>query len=117
MDAGELTRAFFDAFSRRDLDTMRSMLADRVDYRLPGMDKRMTTPDEVMATYERIVEANKDAGPQKLLDFVAGENLVAFTVTAPGEDEPVAAIIHEWNDDGKLLRYHGFANRRHPQAD
>lgn len=34
MDSGSLSRAFFDAFRRRDLDTMISMMAEDVRYEL-----------------------------------------------------------------------------------
>ena len=36
MDSGSLSRAFFDAFRRRDLDAMFSMMAEDVRYEMPG---------------------------------------------------------------------------------
>lgn len=115
MDAAALTRQFFEAVARRDLEAMRSMLADDVDYRMPNLDP-MTTPDEVMATYEKVFAAIGDA-QITMFDLVSDGNVVAFTVSLPGGDEPRVALIHEWNDDGKLVRYHGFANVRPPGID
>ncbi len=116
MDAGSLTKSFFEAFSRRDLDTMSSMLAEDVSHRMPGDVPAMESRNEVLTMYRTIFEAIGDA-QQGVFDMVAEGNMVAFTVSAPGGDEPVAAIFHEWSDDGKLLRYRGYANTAPPGFD
>jgi ketosteroid isomerase-like protein len=116
MDSGALTRTFFDAYSRRDLDTMASMLADDVSYQMPGDVAPMNSRDEVIAAYRTIMTAIGDA-QQEVFDIVAEGNMVAFTVSGPGGDAPLAAIFHEWSNDGHLLRYHGYANTAPPGLD
>ncbi|MGI9612447.1 MAG: nuclear transport factor 2 family protein [Acidimicrobiales bacterium] len=115
MDAGTLTRTFFEAFSRRDLDAMGSMLADDVSYLMPGLQP-MNGRDQVLGMYRTIIETIGDA-QQQIFDFVADGNMAAFTVSAPGGDEAAVAIFHEWSDDGKLLRYRGYANIAPPGFD
>jgi hypothetical protein len=52
-----------------------------------------------------------------MFDSLSGGNVVAFTVSLPGGDEPRVALIHEWDREGKLVRYHGFANVRPPGTE
>lgn len=116
MDAGSLTKKFFDAFTRRDLEAMASTLDDSVSCVMPGGVPPMSTREEVLAMYRTIFDAIGDA-QQEVFDLVAEGNMVAFTVSAPGGDGPAAAIVHRWSDDEKLLSYRAYANMAPPGLD
>ncbi len=107
MDSGALPHASFDAFHRRHLDTMNSMIAEDVRYEMPNPPV-LTSRDAVREMYTTLFEALGDA-EIKVLDSVAQENRAALILSLPGSDEVGGSIFHEWSDDGLLLHYQSFS--------
>jgi len=107
MNSAELSRAFFDAFRRSDLDTMMSMMAEDVRYELANTPA-LTTHDAIREMYTSLFEAIGDA-EITLLEFIAQDNKAALILSLPGSDEAGGSIFHEWSDDGLLLRYQSFS--------
>ena len=107
MNSAKLSRAFFDAFRRCDLDTMMSMMAEDVRYELTNA-QTLTSRDAVRGMYTSLFEAIGDA-EIKLLEFVAQDNKAALILSLPDSDEAGGSIFHEWSDDGLLLRYQSFS--------
>jgi ketosteroid isomerase-like protein len=107
MSSAELSRAFFDAFCRHDLDTMMSMMVEDVRYELVNAPT-LTSRDAVRDMYTSLFEALGDA-EITLLEFIAQGNQAALILSLPGSDEPGGSVFHEWSDDGLLLRYQSFS--------
>jgi len=107
MDSATLSRDFFDAFRRGDLDTMMSMVAEDVRYELAHAPT-LTSRDAVRDMYTSLFEAIGDAEIE-LLELVAHDNRAALILSLPGSDEPGGSVFHEWSDDGLLLRYQSFS--------
>ena len=107
MDSGALSSAFFDAFRRRDLDTMTSMMSEDVRYEMPNSPV-LTSRDAVSEMYTTLFEALGDA-QIKVLDSVAQQNKAALILSLPGSDEVGGSVFHEWSDDGLLLHYQSFS--------
>ena len=114
MDSGALSAAFFDAFRRRDLDSMISMMAEDVRYEMAGVPL-LTTRDAVRDMYMSLWEALGDA-EIKLLDSIAQDNKAALILSLPGSDEVGGSIFHEWSDDGLLLSYQSFSRLVAPDS-
>lgn len=112
MDSASLSRAFFDAFRRRDLDTMFSMMAEDVRYEMPGSPV-LTTRDSVRDMYVALLAAIGDA-EMRVLECIAEGNKTALILSLPGSDEVGGSIFHEWSDDGLLLRYQAFTRMPGP---
>jgi len=110
MDAENLSRRYIDAFNRRDFSMMRAMLADRVEYRLPGIDT-MTDPDAVVAFYRNVgtAEANRDLIIEVLRMVSGDDGWVGFMNHSTSGPEVRAAVFMEWQG-GKLRTYRGFAD-------
>jgi hypothetical protein len=107
MDSGDLSRAFFDAFRRRDLDTMISMMAEDVRYEMPNVPM-LISRDAAREMYTTLFEALGDA-EIKLLESIAQDNKAALILSLPGSDEAGGSIFHLWSDDGLLLHYQSFS--------
>jgi len=107
MDAGALSRRFFEAYCRRDLDTMVSMMAEDVCYEMSNLPA-MRSPSAVRDMYESLFAALGDA-ETKLLECIAQDNKVALILALPDSDEAGGSIFHEWSNDGLLLRYQSFS--------
>jgi ketosteroid isomerase-like protein len=107
MDSGDLSRTFFDAFRRRDLDTMISMMAEDVRYEMPNVPM-LTSRDAVIEMYTTLFEVLGDA-EIKLLESIAQDNNAALILSLPGSDEVGGSIFHQWSDDGLLLHYQSFS--------
>lgn len=107
MNSAELSHDLFDAFCRRDLDAMVSMMADDVRYELANAPT-LTSRDAVRDMYTSLFEALGDA-EIKLLEFIAHGNKAALILSLPGSDEVGGSVFHEWSDDGLLLRYQSFS--------
>jgi ketosteroid isomerase-like protein len=107
MDSGDLSRSFFDAFRRRDLDTMLSMMAEDVRYEIASTTT-LTSRDAVSDMYTTLFEALGDA-EITLLECIAQDNKAALILSLPGSDEVGGSIFHEWSDDGLLLTYQSFS--------
>lgn len=107
MDSGALSIAFFDAFRRRDLDTMISMMAEDVRYEMSNAPA-LTSHDAIREMYTSLFNALGDA-EIKLLDSIAHDNKAALILSLPGSDEAGGSIFHQWSDDGLLLRYQSFS--------
>lgn len=108
MTAATLSRTFVDAFLRRDLDTMLSMIAEDVRYELTG-GRTLTSRDEVRDMYISLFEAIGDAEIQ-VLEFIARDNRAAIILSLPGSADAGGSIFHEWSDDGLLVRYQSFSH-------
>ena len=115
MDSGALSRAFFDAFRRRDLDTMLSMMAEDVCYEMPSSPV-LTSRDAVRDMYLMLFAAIGDA-EIRLLECVAADNKAALILSLPGSDEVGGSVFHEWSDDGLLLRYQAFTRMPAPPPE
>jgi ketosteroid isomerase-like protein len=107
MNSAELSRAFFDAFRRRDLDALASMMAEDVRYELVNAPT-LTSRDAVRDMYSSLFEALGDA-EIKLLELIAHDNKAALILSLPGSEEAGGSVFHEWSDDGLLLRYQSFS--------
>ena len=107
MSAAELSRALFDAFRRRDLDTLTSMMAEDVRYELVNAPT-LTSRDAVRDMYVSLFEALGDA-EIKVLELIAHDNKAALILSLPGSDDAGGSVFHEWSDDGLLLRYQSFS--------
>jgi ketosteroid isomerase-like protein len=114
MDSGSLSRAFFDAFRRRDLDTMISMMAEDVRYEMPSTPV-MTSRDAIRDMYLSLFAAIGDA-EITVLECIAEDNKAALILSLPDSDEVGGSIFHEWSDDGLLLRYQSFTRMPGPPA-
>jgi hypothetical protein len=115
MDSGPLSRAFFDAFRRRDLDTMLSMMAEDVRYEMPGspvLISRAAVRDMYMTLFAAIGDAEI-----RLIECIAEDNKAALILSLPGSDEVGGSIFHEWSDDGLLLHYQGFTRMPGPTPE
>lgn len=115
MDSGSLSRAFFDAFGRRDLDTMLSMMAEDVCYEMPGSPV-LTSRNAVRDMYTTLFAAIGDA-EIRLLECVAEDNKAALILSLPGSDEVGGSIFHEWSDDDLLVHYQGFTRMPGPMPE
>jgi len=114
MDSGALSSAFFDAFRRRDLDTMISMMAEDVHYEMAGVPA-LATSDAVRDMYTSLFEAIGDS-EIKLLECIAQDNKTALILSLPGSDEVGGSIFHEWSNDGLLVSYQGFSRLVAPDS-
>ena len=112
MDSGSLSRAYFDAFGHRDLDTMTSMMAEDVHYELP-CSPMLTSRGAVRDMYTTLFAAIGDA-EIRLLECIAQGNKAALILSLPGSDEVGGSVFHEWSDDGLLLRYQSFTRMPSP---
>jgi len=107
MNSAESSRALFDAFRRRDLDTMMSMMAEDVRYELANAPA-LTSREAVREMYTSLFEAIGDA-EIKLLELIVQDNKAALILSLPDSDEAGGSVFHEWSDDGLLLRYRSFS--------
>jgi ketosteroid isomerase-like protein len=114
MDSGSLSRALFDAFGRRDLDTMIAMMAEDVRYEMPSSPV-LTSREAIGDMYKSLFAAIGDAEITVLECIVEG-NKVALILSLPGTDEVGGSVFHEWSDDGLLLRYQSFTRMPAPAA-
>jgi ketosteroid isomerase-like protein len=110
--AQELTLRFMDGFNNRDRSAIRALLAQRLEYVRPG-GGLLTTPDEVMAQYERDWELASEARVEVREMLESGHSImVEITVhaTIGGRSESSeGALAHRWHD-GKLVRYRLYAD-------
>jgi ketosteroid isomerase-like protein len=112
MDSGALSRAYFEAFGRRDLDTMSSMMAEDVRYEMPSSPP-LTSRDAVRDMYMTLFAALGDA-EIRMLECIAEGNKTALILSLPGSEEVGGSVFHEWSDDGLLLRYQSFTRMPNP---
>mgnify|MGYP001818529172 CR=1 FL=1 len=112
MDSGSLSRAYFDAFRRRDIETMFSMMAEDVSYEMPS-SPLLTARDSVRERDVALLAAIGVA-EMRVLECIAEGNKTALILSLPGSDEVGGSIFHEWSDDGLLLRYQAFTRMPGP---
>ena len=108
-DPGVLSRRYVEAFNQRDWAAMRSMLADCVDYTLPGLEV-MTDPEDVVAFYRKLtmLEATSDLVMEVTQSVSDRERWAAFmnrSVTGPPSR---TGVFMEWVEE-RLVTYRAFA--------
>ena len=114
----ELTDRFIRAYNARDKVAIRAMLAPVLEYVRPG-GGTLTTPEEVVAQYERdwaMLSSSKVDVPAVL---EAEESIMAeitIHATARGRSLAVeAAIAHRWHE-GRLVRYRLYLDPLPPEV-
>lgn len=112
MGAADLTRAFNDAFERRDISAIRSMLGDPVDYRTPELH---TADPEAIVTRYRDVWARLPDVHGEIARLIESGDTVVVEVAIRSGDELVSEniAIHEWHD-AKLVSYRMWRNPHLP---
>lgn len=113
-DPAVLSQSYIDAFNRRDWTAMRSMLAEQVEYSLPGLDK-MTDPDAIVAFYENLASsgASRDLIVEVLHTVSDGERWAAFMNHSTSGPPFRGGVFMEWVG-GHLVTYRGFADAPAP---
>lgn len=106
----EHSQAFIDAYNRRNVEELRSLLAPELEYIRPG-PVTLTTPDEVMAQYE-MDWARFERSRIDVRSYVEADDAVAAEVTISasthGREEVVeAVVVHQWHN-GRLVRYRAY---------
>lgn len=111
MTPTELTRAYIDAYNRRDEQGMRAFLPDRLVYVRPG-PAVLHTPDEVMDLYRTewaahdsrcVIRTEYEDG-----DVFAGEVTLVSSRTGA---EVECGVFHRWVD-GRLVEYRAYVDPR-----
>ena len=115
----ELTDRFIRAYNARDRMAIRAMLAPVLEYVRPG-GARLTTPDEVMAQYERdwAMLRNSSVEVRALLetDESIMAEITAVATTIDGRSLTFeAAIAHRWHE-GRLVRYRAYVDPLPPDV-
>ncbi len=103
MTPAELSRAFLDAYNRRDGEAMRAMLADDFTYIRPG-PVTLDGADRVIARYGKDWEAvGATLRVRRLLE--AGDDVVMeITIDRPDGVSIEAVVLHRW-EEGRLVDY------------
>lgn len=103
MTPAELSRAFLDAYNRRDADTMRAMLADQFAYVRPG-PVTLDGADRVMERYRKDWESVGATLRVRHLLEAGSEVVMEITIDRPDGVSIEAVVLHRWMD-GRLERY------------
>ena len=116
-DPGALSRRYVEAFNQRDWAAMRSMLTDRVDYTLPGLEV-MTDPEDVVAFYCNLTtfEATSDLVMEVIQSVSDGERWAAFMNRSVAGPPGRTGVFMEWVDE-RLTTYRAFAETPLPPGD
>jgi hypothetical protein len=115
----ELTNRFIRAANARDRMAIRAMLTPVLEYVRPG-GPRLTTPDEVMAQYERDWAMLRSSSVEGRALLEADESIMAevtlVATTIDGRCLTVESVIaHRWHE-GRLVRYRAYVDPLPPDV-
>ncbi|MDH4117225.1 MAG: nuclear transport factor 2 family protein [Acidimicrobiia bacterium] len=103
MTPAELSRAFLDAYNRRDSETMGAMLADDFTYIRPG-PVALDGADRVIARYRTDWQTvGATLRVRRLLD-VGDDVVMEITIDRPDGVSIEAVVLHQWVE-GRLVGY------------
>jgi ketosteroid isomerase-like protein len=111
MTPTELTRAYIDAYNRRDEQGMREFLPDHLVYVRPGPTV-LHTADEVMDLYRSEWHAY-DSRCEIRTEYEDGDVFAGEVTLVSGrnEVEVECGVFHRWVD-GKLVHYRAYVDPR-----
>ncbi len=105
-----LSRRLIEAYNRRDLEALVSLIADPVEYIRPGPTVA-TTITEVRAQYRHDWERLDESVAEVRRAYESGSTVAAeltFHIRRGDQREVVeAAVFHEWREQ-KLVRYRAY---------
>src|SRR5262249_22105721 len=115
----ELTDHFIRAYNARARVAIRAMLAPVLGYVRPG-GARLTTPDEVMAQYERDWAMLRSSSVEVRAFLENDESIMAevtlVATTIDGRSLAVESVIaHRWHE-GRLVRYRAYVDPLPPDV-
>lgn len=105
--SADLSRAFIDAYNRRDAATMREMLHPDLEYVRPG-GRRRDGVEHVMAAYEKEWRQNDvKVAVRRIVE--QGHSVAAEITVIDQEGKPLfqGGVFHDWRD-GLLVRYRAY---------
>jgi hypothetical protein len=108
-DPASLSAQFLDAFNRRDLDLIESMVADTTDYKRSGADP-ITTPADVRARYAKDFELTPDIEAELVEVIAATDTDVAFEIIVRFLGRSVTGSAHHRWVDGRMTRYRSWTD-------
>ncbi|MGF1664887.1 MAG: nuclear transport factor 2 family protein [Acidimicrobiia bacterium] len=103
MTPADLSRAFLDAYNRRDADTMRGLLGAEFSYVRPG-PVTLEGVDRVMDRYAKDWEAVGATLRVRHLMEVGPEVVMEITIDRPDGVSIEAVVLHRWENEW-LVRY------------
>ena len=106
MTAAELSRRYIDAHNAHDLDAIVALVADEIDFKRPD-DPVLTNRQQVRERYAIDWSSHGQAHVSLLRLLEAGSIEIEIEVDAgpPSKEWYRGVVIHDWNEDGLLVRY------------
>jgi ketosteroid isomerase-like protein len=111
--SAELTRQYMDAFNNRDIEALIALVNDPVEFVRPRLAP-IHTRDGVRARYTADWKRRPHSSVHPIRVHEIGPTIIAEVVlrgSSSSEPEVPGLVIHEWNDDGLLVRYRFFSDR------
>lgn len=108
-DPASLSATFLDAFNRRDLDLIESMVAPATDY-LRSNGTPITTPADVRARYAQDFEVTPDIHATLVEVTAQSDTDVAFEIVVSFLGRSVTGAAHHRWVDGKMTRYRSWTD-------
>lgn len=111
MTPSDLSRAFLDAYNRRDSEAIRAMLAEQFSYVRPG-PKPIDGIDNVLAQYQK--DWDTVGATLSVRRVVASGSDVAMEISIelPAGRVVEAAVLHRWADD-RMVEYRLYRDQLH----
>ncbi len=103
MTPAELSRAFLDAYNRRDAVAMEAMLGEEFSYVRPG-PVALEGVDRVMGRYRKDWEAVGATLAVRHLVEAGPEVVMEITIDRPDGVTIEAVVLHRWENQ-RLVRY------------
>jgi hypothetical protein len=107
MTAAELSRRYVEAHNSQDLDALIALVSDEVDFKRPD-DSVLTSREQVREQYAKDWSTHHHVHVGLLRLLEAGLTVIAeIEVDAgpPSHEWYRGVVIHDWNEDGCLIRY------------
>jgi hypothetical protein len=105
--AAEFSRRYIEAHNSQDLDQLVALVADEIDFKRPD-DPVLTSRQQVREQYATDWSTHDQVHVSVLRLLEAGSTVIAeIEVDAgpPSHERDRGVVIHDWNDDGLLVRY------------
>ena len=107
MTAAELSRRYIDAHNAHDLDAIVALVADEIDFKRPDAPV-LTSRHQVRERYATDWSSHGQAHVSVLRLLEAGSTVIAeieVDAGAPSNEWYRGVVIHDWDEDGLLVRY------------
>lgn len=116
MTAAEFSRRYIEAHNSQDLDQLVALVADEIDFKRPD-DPVLTSRQQVREQYATDWSTHDQVHVSVLRLLEAGSTVIAeIEVDAgpPSHERYRGVVIHDWNDDGLLVRYRLYVGDERP---